>query len=362
MTADESALRPGRHFPKDMQAPTEADVRRKLARYGVDSQGEIRLIDSSHGPDDIRLNYLVGRRWVLRFCNAPEMTDQRLRELNRLIGRCRDFGLRCPAFIPDGEGRFFHQWNALQCYLAEYVDLPLFSETDVRDSDALWQEVLDSVALFAERYRGVDLSETMGMYSLFDLDPYDKAVGIDEKQQNFNDLIRTLREMGQEALASRLEAKHADIRAKLFAVYRGLPRCVFQGDENPSNILIDEDQHFAGLIDFNLSGTEVIVNQFANLSSGFDEEVQEPLGASVRLGHALESYRRYQGRMLRLYHATAEERRAIGWYTWIALTAGYPQVCFFREALRGVKLRDEILDLLGLLADLPEEELLLEET
>ena len=29
----------------------------------------------------------------------------------------------------------------------------------------------------------------MSMYSLFDLSPYDQRVGIDEKQQNLNDLI-----------------------------------------------------------------------------------------------------------------------------------------------------------------------------
>ncbi len=355
----QSSLQPGKHFPADRRAPDRDAILEELRRFGYEAQGEIRLIDSSHGADDIRLNYVVDRRWVLRYCNAPEMTERRMAELNRLIGRYRDFGLRCPAFLPDSEGRFFHAWEGLQCYLAEYVDLRLLSELPEQEREEGWQEVLDSVALFAERYKNVDLSEIMGMYSLFDLSPFDKPLGIDEKQQNLNSLLAALRESGETALAAKLETRNAEVRGKLLAVYRGLPRCVFQGDENASNVLIDEKNHLAGLIDFNLAGTEVVVNQFANLGGGFDEEVKEPEGAALRLAHALDSYSRYQGRMLRLYRATEQERLALGRYTWIALAAGWPQVCFFLDGLKSEALRPEILELLGLLAELPEEALLL---
>ena len=47
---------------------------------------------------------------------------------------------------------------------------------------------------------------------------------------------------------------------------------MYQGDLNNSNILI-KDNHFYGLIDFNLSGTEVNINCFlAETNRGFDEE------------------------------------------------------------------------------------------
>ncbi len=362
MTEEEAnSLQPGERFPAGRKAPDRAQVLAELGRYGYEARGEIRLVDSSRSAEDIRLNYIIDRRWVLRYCRAPEMTERRMAELNRLVARYRDFGLRCPAFLPDGEGRFFHEWEGLQCYLAEYVDLRLFSEVPVRDPDGLWQELLESVARFAERYRNVDLTETAGMYSLFDLNPFDKSYGIDEKQQNFNKLLAALRELGETELADRLKLRHARIRRDLLAVYRELPRCVFQGDENPSNLLIDENEHLAGLIDFNLAGTEVIVNQFANLGGGFDEELREPEGAALRLSHALENYRRDQGRMLRLYRATEQERMALARYSWIALVAGWPQLCFFLDALKGETLRQEVLELLGLLAELPEEALLLKE-
>ncbi|MBO4838158.1 MAG: phosphotransferase [Lachnospiraceae bacterium] len=358
------SLTPGKHFPADLTPPSRGEVLSLLAQYGYAGAGDVRLIDTSHDADDIRLNYIIGRRFVLRLVKAPDMTEQRLADLNRLIGRYRDFGLFCPAFLPDPKGRFFHARGPLSVYLAEYADFPLMydlmQEKPPRiDSAALWQEVLDSVALFAERYRNVDLSGTMGMYSLFDLSPFDKEEGIDEKQQNFDRLIRALNDIGETSLAARLTQKHDAVRAALRAVYKSLPRCVFQGDENSSNVLVRPDGHLAGFIDFNLSGTEVIVNQFANLGGGFLEEVEEPVGAAVRLEHALADYRRYQGRMMTLYHATETEKTALGGYTWIALAAGWPQVCFFLDGLKNEKLKDEVLELLGMLADLPEEALIL---
>ncbi|GEM_PF-74131 len=351
-TTDEN-LTPGKHFPENMTAPDRGEILAALAGFGIAGGDEIRLIDTSHGADDIRLNYIIDKKWVLRFCNAPEMTEKRMNELNRLIGRYKDFGLRCPAFIPDKDGAFFRGWHELVCYLAEYVDLPLGDELSPEEQDALWPEVLESVARFAERYKNVDLIDTMGMYSLFDLAPYDIAVGKDEKQQNFERLTEKLREMGETALAERLEKKHSEVREKLRAVYRELPRCVFQADENLSNVLIDENKHMAGLIDFNNAGTEVIVNQFANLGGGFDEDTLEPIGAGTRLENYLKGEKKLRARMLGIYHATELEERAMEWYGWIAAAAGWPQVCFFIAGLESEKLRGEILDLLALIAELP---------
>lgn len=355
MPEKENELIPGKHFPEDIAAPDRAEVLALLAGYGYTAEGEVKLIDTSHGADDIRLNYIINKKWVLRLCNAPGMTEKRMGELNRLIGRYKEYGLRCPAFIPDKNGLFFHKRGELDCYLSEYVDLRLGIDLPKEEFDRLWDEVLDSVAGFAERYRNVDLIDTMGMYSLFDLAPFDIEDGKDEKQKNFESLIETLRGMGEDALSDRLEKKHADVREKLRAVYRSLPRCVFQADENLGNILVDEKGHMAGFIDFNLAGTEVVANQFANLGGGFDEENPEPVGAAARLEKCLSGNKKYIERILDIYHATELEKQALRWYDWIAMTAGWPQVCFFKAALDGGPLKQEVLELLGLLAELPCE-------
>ncbi len=361
-----------KHFPADLSPPDVDLIERELALFGValpggreDLADRTCLINTSHDEKDIRLNFLVDKRYVLRISNGPDLSEKRLGELNRLIGRYKEFGLICSAFIADEAGHFIHPWQGFSVYLAEYANLPLLwdlmeeKRVSEAESDTIWQEMLDSLAAFARRYKDVDLSETMGMYSLFDLSPFDKEEGIDEKQQNFNSLLKLLGEQGQEDLASKLFDRHQEIRAWLQGVYKDLPRCVFQADENSSNLLVSREGHFAGFIDFNLAGTEVVVNQFANLGGGFEEENKTPIGAKNRLASALQSYRKYQGRMLEIYQASPMEKEALARYSWIALVAGWPQVCFFKHHIEKGEagMREEVLELLGLMAELPMEAL-----
>lgn len=351
-------FQPGELFPAGMVIPQRPDIADALAGYGIESINSVTLIDSTRDKTDVRLNYIIDRKWVLRYCNAPDMTEKRLSDQCRLIDRYQALGIHCPQFLADKEGKYLHPWNGLQYYLSEYIDLPLAGDRDIRDEERLINEVQASVARFAETYRNVDLSETMGMYSLFDLSPFDIPNGIDEKEENFNQLIGCLRKEQENELADRLTARHTEIRGKLKAVYRNLPRCVFQGDENFTNILIDENEHFAGFIDFNLAGTEVVVNQLANLVGfDYDEKQTAPEGAANRLEYALHSFQRPMKRMLQIYHASEKELEALVWYAWIVMVAQWPTVCYFMDALEKSEMRAEILELLSLIADIPEERL-----
>ena len=352
-------LKPSERFPKEMEIPKRADILIELAKFGKKGANTIELIDSTHDAADVRLNYIIDKKWVLRFCNAPDMTERRMGDLSRLTQRYQAMGIKCPQFIADDNGKYLHPWKQFICYLSEYVDLPLAGNIELKDEDQLKCQVSESVALFAETYRDVDLSETMGMYSLFELSPFDIPNGMDEKQDNFNQLIRLLRSEEENDLANRLEIRHTDIRRKHQAIYRELPRCVFQADENCSNVLIDDAQHFVGFIDFNLAGTEVIVNQLVNLAGfDYDEKQTDPEGAEARLEFAIRYFQNHISRMLRVYHATEKEQQALIWYAWIAMVAQWPNFCFFKKAINDGILKKEICDLLSLIADLPEERLL----
>ena len=359
MIENQYELKPSERFPKEMEAPERADVLIELSKFGIGSANTMKLIDTTHDALDVRLNYIIDKKWVLLFCNAPDMTEKRKGELNRLIGRYRAMGFQCPAFIADDNGRYLHPWKQFLCYLSEYIDRPLASDIELDDEEQLSFQVAENVALFAETYRDVDLSETMGMYSLFELSPFDIPNGMDEKQDNFNKLISLLRSEKEDDLANRLEIRHADIRCKLKAVFRELPRCVFQADENFSNVLIDNAQHFIGFIDFNLAGTEVIVNQLVNLAGfDYDEKQTSPEGAKARLDFAIRDFNDRISRMLRVYHATEKEKQALIWYAWIVMVAQWPNFCFFRKAINDGVLKREIYELLSLIVDLPEERLL----
>ena len=347
-----------KEFMEGISIPQYEDILSALSTYDIHPSGTIKLIDSSHDAEDIRLNYIIENRWVLRFCNIFNMTEQRLNDLYRLIERYREAEILCPQFIRNAQGQFLSKWHQMVCYLSEYIDKPIASDETILDEDALVLEVGKSVARFAEKHRNIDLSETMGMYSLFDLCPFDIPIGIDEKEDNFNQLISLLRDIGEDRLVDKLVSKHMNIRKNLKAIYKDLPRCVFQGDENFSNVLIDDKQHFVGFIDFNLSGTEVIVNQLANLAGfDYDEKQEKQEGAQNRLNYALDYFRRHVENMLRSYHASAQELQALCWYAWIVMVAQWPTLCYFRDCING-ELKGEILEMLSLIADIPEEQLL----
>lgn len=307
--------------------PTWTELASLLSLYGVEGMEGAGLIDTSHDEQDIRWNYIIDKKYVLRLTNAPEMTEERLDDLNRLIGRYADFGLHCPAFLKGTDDRFFHSWRELTVYLSEYADLPIADEVELskEQEDALRREVVLSIAGFLERNKGVDLIPTMGMYSLFDLCPYDAAEGIDEKQWNMNNLTDALRKIGEEGLAQRLEAKNRAVRDRLLAVYKSLPRCVTQGDEGFGNVLLDRENRLAGLIDFNLAGTDVCVNLIAN-NADFNLDIMhhKPIEPTEVLKKALESFRRNAAMILEVYHATQAERTAMADYAWIALASQYP--------------------------------------
>ena len=322
-----------------------------LKEYGVQRPETVELYDTSHGADDIRWNFIADRRYVLRFCNAPGMDEARLEDLNGLIARYREFGLQCPLFLKAEDGLFFHRWKSLFIYLSEYVDLPIAEEAQLADPDSLRCEIVLSLARFMERYKDADLIPVMGMYSLFDLCPYDVPEGIDEKQQNLNNVCAALREIGQAALAEALAEKNRMVREYLLKVYRKLPRCVTQGDENFSNVLLDHDQHLAGLIDFNLAGTDVCVNLIAN-NADFNLDIMhdKPIEAESVLEAALAGYRRNAAMILREYHATAAELEALPCYAWIALAAQYPYACAYIDRIGNNESRASTLALLEMIA------------
>jgi hypothetical protein len=345
-------------FLPETDIPQQSDLAKQLRLFDIPTASNIRLIDTSHDISDIRLNYIIDNKWVLRFCNPESITEERLEELHRLIERYRAIDILCPQLLTDPLGNFIHKWKDLVCYLSEYIDMPLASEVNLANEEELLSQIHRSVAHFAQTYKNVDLSDTMGMYSLFQLSPFDIPGGIDEKEENFNQLINLLIDENENSLAQCLTNRYREIRKELEAVYLELPRCVFQGDENFSNILIDEKQHFRGFIDFNLAGTEVIVNQLANIV-GFDyaENDKHNIGAKFRLDYAVDRFNKEMSEMLHIYRATQEEIRAMRLYAWIVMVAQWPILCYFRYCLKS-PLRDEFIELLWLIAELPEHRLL----
>ena len=327
-----------------------------LRQFDIHSVEKIEFVDSSQGDNDVRHNYLIDKKYVLRINSAKVMTDKRLAELNTLIERYRSFGMKAPLFLKAKSGNFVIEQDRKYCYLSEYLDYPLADDVKHRCREDLRRQRVTFVAKFAEAFKNVDLIETVSMYSIFDLAPYDKLsdLNIDEKQENLEQLVTDLKQAGYEELAKKLNAKNEEIRSQLRPIYKDLPRCVFQGDENFSNLCVDEHDQIIGLFDFNMSGTEVNANYLANNGFGnffYEEEIVDKHTPNEILQMLLDAYHRSTDLICQHYSFTELEFFAYRLYSKIAMFSAYWNTSAFAEYLQQEKYKDKTAKIIELILD-----------
>ena len=314
------------------------------------------MIDSSRGDNDIRHNYILDKKYVLRINSAEFLSEDIFKSLNLLIHRYREFGVRAPLFLADENGMILHPYNEMFYYLSEYLDGDIPSdEMSEEQAGILVRERLKLISSFADRYKNNGLLPFMSMYSIFELCPSDELAGIDEKQDNLNRLVKTLRDCNEEQMADKLEAVDQKVRNELLLLYKELPRCSFQGDENWQNIIVDENYHIQGLYDFNMAGTDVIVNYFANnalLAPDFlDEENMTELSAGEIFKKTLEAFGENTKVLEEYYSFSETEKLAYKLYARIVLISGCPNVCAFCYFLKNEEYKEKGKELLGLFAE-----------
>ena len=328
-----------------------SEIQSILDHFGLTFQSVTKLYDTSHSEDDKRLNYILDDRYVLKVNSVGAMWEQRLQEISRLIARYRSIGVYCPALIPTMAGPLSYYWEKdgkeYTCYVEEYAIYPLFEWGQEHDR----REVVEHLGILAAKYTGVDLSETKSMWSIIDLAPLD--VDIDEKQENTNTLVAALREAGYPDLAQQVDDLNNMARSRIMTVFADLPRCVFQGDLNTSNEL-HQDGHFVGLIDFNLSGTDVNINVFLNETNGFPDEAEfDKLSVQEIVVHMDAEQADTLSVILRHYAMNDAEKYAFPYYKRIIDLFQYPNVCEMVKWLKEDARKDKCIELIQALVDKP---------
>ena len=326
-----------------------------LRQFDIHSAESIEFVDSSHGEDDIRHNYIIDKKYVLRINSAKVMTEKRLTELNTLIERYRSFGMKAPVYLKATTGNFVVEQDEKYCYLSEYLDYPVADDVKYRCREDLIRQRVIFVARFAQAFKDVDLVETVCMFSIFDLSPYDQLSGlnIDEKQENLEQLVADLKQAGYEELAKKLNAQNEEIRNRLKPIYKDLPRCVFQGDENFSNLCVDEHDQINGLFDFNMSGTEVNANYLANIAFQgnfyYEDEIMDKHTPKEILQMLLNAYHRGTELICQYYSFTEQEFFAYRLYSKIAMISAYWNTSAFAEYLQQEKYKEKIAAIIELI-------------
>lgn len=308
------------------------------------------IIDSSKH-NDFRLNIILDNKYVVRINDKNVITEERLKEIERLITRYNEIGVYVPHYVKNNSGLYSTIIEDKICYVSEYADYQLASESEL-NKETLLEETLIHIGILAKKYSNYDLSKVKSMWSIIDLAPLD--TDIDEKQENINWLAEELNKINEFELANTLAQFNKNNREEIVKVFNELPRCMYQGDLNASNILIKEN-HFYGLIDFNLSGTEVNINCFlSETNRGLDETDLNKFSAKEIFDEMLKYQNKYLRVIFKNYQLNDIEKKVFENYRNIILISQYPNVCAYVSGLKG-KHRSKVTELIKLIVNRKSE-------
>lgn len=249
---------------------------------------EVQIINTSHGETDFRevllLKFASGDRGVLKLSDNDFTFPEKILMWQRTVIEYRKLGYYCPEILTAKDGSFpIVSYKGRNCvaYREEYSP---YRSAEERSADAsewkkesAWKYKKDAWIMTAKMAAArFDYTEYSSGYCLFEkFCPSDKADEVLEDALEWKKYAETLPAECQERV-QRIWQKWIDNRNELEPIYRTLPTSIFQADLNPTNILLDEDENFVGVLDFNLCGKDVLLNYLfrENFHDDFAKELE----------------------------------------------------------------------------------------
>ena len=232
---------------------------------------DVRTLDLCRGNDDYRKIYFVTdgqRKLVIKQLSNTFSDRRRIEGWFELMDEYRKTGLYCPAVVPNRNGELIHRdtIDGRDYYIlaeeysvyetAEHIGKEKYK--DAMGHNRYTPDVMRSLGKIASAK--LDILDWPSAYCL--LEPFCTPQTTDEATECAIAFVKYIRENLPAHLprAEALLEMFYQRQKELSEVYTFLPTSCFQADLNDSNILLDENNHFVGLIDFNLCGKEPILN------------------------------------------------------------------------------------------------------
>lgn len=242
-----------------------------LSLYFDSVSSEIQTLDLCRGDDDFRKVYIAAdgqRKLVIKHLSNTFSDKRRIEGWFQLMDEYRRIGIYCPAIVPTRHGELLHcEVTGDRVYYvyaeeyaiyetAEHIGEDKYKTADGQDS--FTPDVMRALGKVAAAQ--LDILDWPSAYCL--LEPFCPPDTTDEATECAIAFTKYIKENLPEHLprAERLLNLFYQRQEELRTIYDSLPTSCFQADLNDSNILLDGDYHFAGLIDFNLCGREPILN------------------------------------------------------------------------------------------------------
>lgn len=330
---------------------SDIKIKEAASRFGVDFNQISDKKDTSKCLEDQRFHYFLDNRYVLKVTNTAAVTEEAVAKQAALIQRYRNIGVYCPLVIPALSGsytiRITVKGQAYLCYLEEFSPYPVCTE-EFYNRKGFRKSAVKHLGTLAARHTGEMLMKNRSMWSLIELSPLDN--GVDEKQENLNRLLSVLLETGHRELAEAVYRYNKMAREQIKKKLDLLPRCVFQGDLNRSNLLTDRNGNFVGLLDFNLAGTEVNINCFLNETMYYmnkEELAREPAEEIIK--NAVSSQNDLLSVILDEYVLSSLEKELLIPYRNIIFCSFYPNVRAWISLLKEGACTEQVCRLLKIM-------------
>lgn len=256
------------------------------------------FIDTGRGEQDFRRTFIIteksGVKRVIKLADNDFTFPEKIAVWQRAVTEYRKLGYYCPEIFCDKTGRFpTVRFDGRKCaaYAEEFSPYKTAEDRNDEnaaktDYDKYFADIWTMTAKVAGEY--FDYSVYPSGYCLFErFCPSDKVYEVLEVALEWKKTADSLPEKFR-TQTERIWRLWTENRDRLEKVYHTLPTSVFQADLNSTNILLDDEEKFVGVFDFNLCGRDVFLNYLIR-EIGDDEPEKE----RQRICQALETAREH---------------------------------------------------------------------
>lgn len=250
-------------------------------------------IETGVSEDDYRRTVIVtsanGDKVVLKIVSNDFTFPDKIRMWKRTVEEYRDLGYYCPEIFCDRNGDFpMIDFQGRRCvvYAEEFSRYRTLQDRMAQDTQsvsarAYAKDIWRMTAKIAAKR--LDYTAYPSAYCLFErFCPSDETDEVTWNAQEWKKLADALPAQFS-AQIQRIRTRWDENRDALKQIYGTLPTSVFQADLNPTNLLIDGDGAFKGVMDFNLCGRDVFLNYLMRENYGDFKEELEMIRKALRI-------------------------------------------------------------------------------
>ncbi len=241
-----------------------------LKLYSQEKNPDIEIKETSRGENDYRIALFVqwpNNRLVIKITDNDFTTEERVECWAKTIEEYLTAGFYCPEIVKNKNGDYTQtvSVNGRNCLVyaeeySKYKTAEQFEPSEIkRDGEYVFlDDVIRSIGVIGSKHLRTALFPS-GMCIFEKFSPSDPCDEVMENALLFKQAAEEF-PTEQKKVFEKLWSLYIENQKKLEAVYPDLPASVFQADLNPTNILLDRNGKFVGMLDFNLCGKDTVLN------------------------------------------------------------------------------------------------------